>query len=84
MGSGYWELKLAPGRSRDMFDMVEGDLQTLLQASKDSSNDFAVLSSSPVLVHSLSGLHMRLLVRKKEEFKGQDVLQACSLCLSYY
>lgn len=62
-----------------MFDMVDGDLQALLQADKDSSAVFTVLPSTPVHVHSLSGLHMRLLLRKKEEYKGQDVLQVCSL-----
>lgn len=67
-----------------MFDMVEGDLQALLQAGKDSSTAFSVIPSSPVLVHSFSGLHKRLLLRKKEEFKGQDVLQVCVHCLSCF
>lgn len=63
-----------------MFDMVDGDIQALLQENASAEDVFSVMPSSSVVVHSLSGSHMRLLVRKKEEFKGEDLLQARRSC----
>ena len=80
--AGNWQLDLALGRSRDMFEMVGGALRMLLHAGQNNSAHFSILPSSPVLVHSFSGLHTRLLLRKKDEFRGQDVLQVCP-CLPY-
>jgi hypothetical protein len=78
--AGLWDLKLAPGRSRQMYDMVDiPDLERTL-----GSGDERQLAKAPardslaVLLHSLSGAHLLLPLRKLLEFKGQDVLQVCS------
>jgi hypothetical protein len=74
--AGHWQLQLAPGRSTEIFDMIDGDLNTLLQARHTLDGfQVTVLPQSPVLIHSLSGLHMRLLLHKKKGFEGQDVLK---------
>jgi hypothetical protein len=70
-----------------MFEMVEGDAQALLEPDMDPRTAFSVVPHNQVLVHSLSGLHMRLLVRKKVEYRGQDLLlvhfqhSGCSLTM---
>jgi hypothetical protein len=83
--AGLWDLKLAAGRSRDMYDVVDiPDLERVLGRGDSHAIAHAPsLDSLAVLLHSLSGAHLLLPLRKRPEFKGQDVLAVSSHSFLY-
>lgn len=73
--AGSWQLRLAEGRSNQMFDIIDGDLRTVMAARRTERGKTAPqLPSKPVLIQSLAGKHSHLLLRKKEKYRGQNVL----------
>ena len=79
--AGWWDLGLAEGRSRDMYEMLDA---THVEARlANARRDFAAapaLPSQPVALHSLSGAHILLPLRKRQEYTGQDVLEVYGRC----
>jgi len=59
-----------------MFDIIDGDLGQLLATRRlERKNKAPGMPSKPVLIQSLAGKHIHLLVQKKDQYKGQDVLK---------
>jgi hypothetical protein len=67
---------LAAGRSREMYDMISVQgLERKLSTNRKALVDTAVSTTqTSVLLHSLSGDHVLVPLRKKPAHAGQDVL----------
>lgn len=74
--AGRWDLGLAEGRSREMYEML--DAQAVERRLASNERNFTTAHGRPsqsVALHSLSGAHLLLPLRKRPEFAGQDVLE---------
>ena len=74
--AGPWSLRLASGRSADIYDSIEAhDLQRRMASDRQSLIARApAVAQTPLLLDSLSGASVLLPLRKKAAFAGQDVL----------
>ncbi|KAI3430615.1 hypothetical protein D9Q98_005207 [Chlorella vulgaris] len=75
-GPGLWKLKLAPGRSQQLYSVASST-----GASPSGQSSGAALASTdarhvPVAVSSFGGKHMHLFLRKAADRMAEDVLQA--------